>query len=61
LGIEKAARHVLLVGDNEAFRATLRHLLTRRDHAVRVEEAADGEEALRPEGTERAMPLRGRA
>jgi DNA-binding NarL/FixJ family response regulator len=45
--MEDAAMHVLLVDDDEAFRATLRHLLTRRDHAVRVEEAADGEEALR--------------
>jgi hypothetical protein len=33
LGMEEAAMHVLLVEDDEAFRATLRHLLTRRDHA----------------------------
>jgi ActR/RegA family two-component response regulator len=35
--------NVLLVDDDEAFRATLRQLLTSRDHAVRVEEAAGGQ------------------
>jgi DNA-binding NarL/FixJ family response regulator len=38
---------ILLVDDDEGFRATLRHLLTQRGHGVRVEEAADGEEALK--------------
>jgi DNA-binding NarL/FixJ family response regulator len=38
---------VLLVDDDEGFRATVRHLLTRRARSVRIEEAADGEEALR--------------
>jgi CheY-like chemotaxis protein len=38
---------VLLVDDDEEFRATLRHLLTQRGRPVQVEEAADGEEALR--------------
>jgi DNA-binding NarL/FixJ family response regulator len=38
---------VLLVDDDEGFRATLWRLLTHGGRAVRVEEAADGEEALR--------------
>lgn len=38
---------VLLVDDDEAFRATLWRLLTQGERAVQVEEAADGEEALR--------------
>jgi DNA-binding NarL/FixJ family response regulator len=37
---------ILLVDDDEGFRTALRHLLTQRGHEVRVEEAADGEEAL---------------
>jgi two-component system response regulator MprA len=37
---------ILLVDDDEGFRATLWRLLTRGGRAVRVEEAADGEEAL---------------
>jgi DNA-binding NarL/FixJ family response regulator len=44
--MEETRMNVLLVDDDEAFRATLRQLLTSRDHAVRVEEAANGEEAL---------------
>ena len=44
--MEKAL-HVLLVDDDEAFRATLRELLISRDHAIRVAEASSGEEALR--------------
>jgi DNA-binding NarL/FixJ family response regulator len=38
---------VLLVDDDKAFRATVRDLLTRRAGAVRVEEAADADAALR--------------
>ena len=38
---------ILLVDDDEGFRATLWRLLTRGERAVQVEEAADGEEALR--------------
>jgi DNA-binding NarL/FixJ family response regulator len=37
---------ILLVDDDEGFRTALRHLLTQGRHEVRVEEAADGEEAL---------------
>jgi DNA-binding NarL/FixJ family response regulator len=38
---------ILLVDDDEGFRTTLCRLLTHRGRAVQVEEAADGEEALR--------------
>jgi DNA-binding NarL/FixJ family response regulator len=38
---------ILLVDDDKAFRATVRDLLTRRAGAVHVEEAADGDAALR--------------
>jgi DNA-binding NarL/FixJ family response regulator len=38
---------ILLVDDDEGFRATLSRLLTQGERAVQVEEAADGEEALR--------------
>jgi DNA-binding NarL/FixJ family response regulator len=38
---------ILLVDDDDGFRATLWRLLTHRGRAVQVEEAADGEEALR--------------
>jgi DNA-binding NarL/FixJ family response regulator len=38
---------ILLVDDDEGFRATLWRLLTHGERAVQVEEAADGEEALR--------------
>jgi DNA-binding NarL/FixJ family response regulator len=38
---------ILLVDDDEGFRATLWRLLTQGERAVQVEEAADGEEALR--------------
>ena len=37
---------VLVVDDDEEFRATLRRLLTQGGRPVRLEEAADGEEAL---------------
>jgi DNA-binding NarL/FixJ family response regulator len=40
------AMHVLLVDDDEGFRATLRQLLTSRDGTIRIEEAADGAAAL---------------
>jgi two-component system response regulator DegU len=39
--------HILLVDDDEGFRRTLWRLLTQEGRAVRVEEAVDGEEALR--------------
>ena len=38
---------ILLVDDDEGFRATLWRLLTHGERAVQVEEAADGAEALR--------------
>jgi DNA-binding NarL/FixJ family response regulator len=44
---------ILLVDDDEGFRTALRHLLTQRDHEVRVDEAADGEEALQRVATRR--------
>jgi DNA-binding NarL/FixJ family response regulator len=37
---------ILLVDDDEAFRATLRHLLTQGRRSVQVQEAADGEQAV---------------
>ena len=39
--------HILVVDDDEGFRAALRRLLTQRGPGVRVEEVADGEEALK--------------
>jgi DNA-binding NarL/FixJ family response regulator len=44
---------ILLVDDDEGFRAALRHLLTQRGREVRVDEAADGEEALQRVATSR--------
>jgi DNA-binding NarL/FixJ family response regulator len=44
---------ILLVDDDEGFRTALRHLLTQGRHEVRVEEAADGEEALQRVATRR--------
>jgi DNA-binding NarL/FixJ family response regulator len=44
---------ILLVDDDEAFRGTLRRLLTRKGRRVQVDEAADGEEALRRVATRR--------
>jgi DNA-binding NarL/FixJ family response regulator len=44
---------ILLVDDDEGFRTALRHLLMRGRHEVRVEEAADGEEALQRVATRR--------
>jgi DNA-binding NarL/FixJ family response regulator len=44
---------LLLVDDDEGFRTALRDLLTQRGHDVRVEEAADGEEALQRVATSR--------
>jgi DNA-binding NarL/FixJ family response regulator len=44
--MEETGMRILLVDDDEGFRATLWRLLTRGGRAVRVEEAADGEEAL---------------
>lgn len=38
---------ILVVDDDQGFRATLRHLLTEGHPAVEVHEAADGEEAVR--------------
>ncbi len=38
---------ILLVDDDDSFRATVRDLLTRRDDMVHVEEARDAEMALR--------------
>jgi DNA-binding NarL/FixJ family response regulator len=38
---------ILLVDDDEGFRVTLRHFLTQKGRRVQVDEAADGEEALR--------------
>lgn len=42
---------VLVVDDDEAFRATLRRLLTQEGNPVQIEEAVDGEEALRAVAT----------
>lgn len=42
---------VLVVDDDDAFRATLRRLLTQEGHSVQIEEAVDGEEALRAVAT----------
>jgi PleD family two-component response regulator len=39
--------------DDEGFRTALRHLLTQGRHEVRVEEAADGDEALQRVATRR--------
>jgi DNA-binding NarL/FixJ family response regulator len=44
---------ILLVDDDEGFRATLRRLLTQGGREAEVEEAADGEEALRRVATRR--------
>jgi CheY-like chemotaxis protein len=41
------AVRILVVDDDDGFRTTLRHLLTERGRSVQVEEATDGEDALR--------------
>jgi CheY-like chemotaxis protein len=52
-GMEEATMHILLVDDDTSFRATLWRLLARGGRAVQVEEATDGEEAVRLVATRR--------
>jgi CheY-like chemotaxis protein len=46
---------ILLVDDDEGFRATLWHLLTQGERAVQVEEAADGQAAFQRVATRRPL------